>query len=243
MILLAMLVAVGLAIALKPIIEKTGKDQALSLEKAVPKTLGQWKTVPSKLVQMSLSLGREGDPTADNPYNDILMRTYENGTGQQIMLALAWGKNQRQEIKVHRPEFCYTAQGFKVHSLVPAIFNHIKDSSSPVIGKRMIAMGRQRSEAVSYWIRLGDAFPTSGLETRMKIFKDGLRGKLNDGILVRVSTVISQESEVSAAYLEQEKFMVELVNTVGRLAPNLLVPLVVKVDNNNLLPNQMNILK
>ena len=242
-ILLVMLLAAGATILLKPTQRLADQQGQIDLETMIPKQFGEWKAVPSKLVQMSLSLRREGEATAVNPYDDILMRTYENGKGQQVMLALAWGKNQRQEIKAHRPEFCYTAQGFKIQSLMPAIFSNIKGSSNPVIGKRMIALGSHRNEAVSYWIRLGDTFPSSGLETRMKIFKDSLRGKLNDGILVRASTVISQESEASAAYLEHEKFLMELVDGVGIRKPNLLVPSVVKFDSNNLLPNQLNILK
>mgnify|MGYP001273119669 CR=1 FL=1 len=242
-ILSAMLLAAVAAILLKPSQNIEGQYGQVDLETLIPKQFGDWNAVSSNLVQTSLSIRREGEATAVNPYDDILMRTYENSEGRQMMLALAWGKTQRQEVKVHRPEKCYTAQGFKVQGLIPTVFNNIKGASTPVIGKRMIALGGHRKEAVSYWIRLGDIFPSTGLETRMKIFNDGLRGKLNDGILVRASTVINQESEASEAYREQEKFLGELVNNVGELMPDLLVPFMGKFDSNKLLLKQLNILK
>ena len=219
-ILSLMMIAALAAVLLKPSVQQGQID----LETLIPKQFGEWKAVPSNLVQMSLSIKREGEANTVNPYDGILMRIYENSEGKQMMLALAWGKAQRQEVKVHRPEKCYTAQGFNVQNLEPTVFANIKTSSKPVVGKRMLALGNHRNEAVSYWIRLGDIFPATGLEARMKIFKDGLGGKLNDGILVRASTVINQESEASEAYWEQEKFLAELVKSVGESMPNLLVP-------------------
>jgi len=45
------------------------------------------------------------------------MRAYQNSQGQIVYLALAWGEQQRQEVKIHRPDLCYVAQGFKVWRL------------------------------------------------------------------------------------------------------------------------------
>ncbi len=38
------------------------------------------------------------------------LRSYVNANGDVVMLALAYGRHQRQEIKIHRPELCYTSQ-------------------------------------------------------------------------------------------------------------------------------------
>mgnify|MGYP003340463721 CR=1 FL=1 len=53
----------------------------------------------------------------EQPYDQTLMRTYANSHGEQIMLALAWGERQRQDVKVHRPEVCYPAQGFAIRQI------------------------------------------------------------------------------------------------------------------------------
>ncbi|MEQ1622913.1 MAG: exosortase C-terminal domain/associated protein EpsI, partial [Methylococcales bacterium] len=78
-------------------------------------------------------------------------------------------------------------------------------------------------EAVSYWIRLGNSFPMSGLQMRLKILREGLKGKIDDGVLVRVSTLIEDESEAPAAYELQEKFLADLLADVQEVSPDLLV--------------------
>ena len=57
---------------------------------------------------------RPGETDPEAPYDDVLMRSYTNAHGEVVMLALAYGRHQRQEIKIHRPELCYTSQGYAV---------------------------------------------------------------------------------------------------------------------------------
>ncbi len=105
------------------------------LDKAVPEQFGDWRTLPNPLIQADLST--DGATSTDQPYDEIVSRTYVNSSGDVVMMALAYGKNQRQEIKIHRPELCYPAQGFKVVALKPAVFEGIHSalSGSDVVGK------------------------------------------------------------------------------------------------------------
>ena len=48
----------------------------------------------------------------DRLYEQQLSRTYENAQGYRIMLSIAYGGNQRDELELHKPEVCYVAQGF-----------------------------------------------------------------------------------------------------------------------------------
>ena len=112
----AMLVgAWGMAYALRPTPVVDVRD--VDLERQIPDSFGQWRNVRTSLLQVDLApRGEDGQAEASIlwPYDQTLARAYQRADGQTIMLALAWGSKQRQEIKVHRPELCYAGQGLQV---------------------------------------------------------------------------------------------------------------------------------
>lgn len=190
------------------------------LESVVPLQLGEWKNKPNPYAQVSVNTYAQN--LSDFIYDQVMMRTYEDNSGNQVMVALAYAGEQRQEIKIHQPEVCYPAQGYEMLRIHNHVF-HIPGSQMPINGKQLIFRKDNRMEAVSYWIRLGNSYPMSGFQMRLKILKEGLKGNLDDGILVRVSTIINQESDAPKAYLLHEKFLTELVHNVQLSAPQLIV--------------------
>jgi EpsI family protein len=215
-----MLVTAVLAMALTP---KLSAAPVLSTDLAsiIPKQFGDWKESPSDLLQMDLTAGREGDPTTDNPYDDVLMRTYINTKGQQIMLALAYGKSQKQEIKIHRPELCYIAQGYQVKSIKPI---NVKVENKVISAKAMLASSNNRSEIVLYWIRIGNIISQNAWQTRFYIFKQGLKGIVADGILVRTSQIMEKDLTESTSIQIQKQFINELTNSLPISQSHLLLP-------------------
>jgi exosortase B len=206
-LLASMLATVALSHWLTPVL--TAGNPVGSLEQGVPQAFGDWKQVPTASAQAHLSTGDDGQALSDLIYDQVVMRTYVNSGGEQIMLALAYAKEQRQEVKLHLPEICYPAQGYKVISLKPAVLN--VTSAGPLPGKQMLAASSGRTEAVTYWTRVGEGYPQGGLAMRMQIFRDGLKGKIDDAILVRASTVVRDDSEAPAAYALQQQFLSALV--------------------------------
>lgn len=218
-LLVSMLVAVALAHWMTPVL--TAGQVVGSLERDVPLAFGDWKQVPTATAQAHLSTGDEGQALTDQIYDQVVMRTYVNGAGEQVMLALAYAKEQRQEVKLHLPEICYPAQGYKVISLTPAVLNVSGGAALP--GKHMLASGGGRTEAVTYWTRVGDGYPQGGLAMRMQIFRDGLAGKVDDAILVRASSLVRDDAEAGAAYALQQQFLGALVAASGNSAKALVV--------------------
>lgn len=183
------------------------------LETAVPKEFGSWKMVPSGAVQVRLTTG--DGTNMDQPYDQTVMRTYVNrDTGKFVYVALAWGRRQRQEVKVHRPDLCYVAQGYKVDSIVPTTFDRLGATTSPVVGKRMFARTSRNGEAVAYWIRIGELYSEDALDTRLYILGEGIQGRIPDGILVRASRPVRDAEEASSTYPELEAFLTELTAAV-----------------------------
>lgn len=151
------------------------------------------------------------------------MRTYRDQQGHTVMLTLAWGQRQRQEVKVHRPDLCYVAQGYKVISLSNKQTTGFSGVSHPVLVHHMLAQNAQSYEAVAYWMRIGSNFSEGALETRMHIIEEGLKGRIPDGILVRSSIRANTKEEAEAAFPLLDQFLLDLYgSTPSTLRPYLI---------------------
>lgn len=205
--LVAMLAAAAMSYWMTPTLSPAAEIG--SLEEGVPKAFGDWTTMPSSTALAHLSTGADGQALSDRIYDQVLMRTYVNANGAQVMLAVAYAKEQRQEVKLHLPEVCYPAQGYQVIALRPTLLALSNGRQLP--GMNMLASGGSRTEAVTYWSRIGSSYPVGGLAMRMQIFRDGLAGRIDDGILVRASSLVGGNRDAPAAYALQQQFLTQLV--------------------------------
>jgi EpsI family protein len=217
----AMVVASGLAIALTPT-KHAVPEGAVNLERMIPKEFGRWKHVETGVIQMDLAPRDGEETTMDRPYDQALMRTYVRDDGAVVMLALAYGRTQRQEVKVHRPELCYIAQGFEVRSRTPIQLR--LDDRMQVSAYRLVTGNDKRAEPVTYWIRIGDRITRTAWESRIQIFREGLQGKIPDGLLVRASSVARPGESPDASYGQQEDFLRALWGGVDSATRQVLAP-------------------
>jgi len=193
------------------------------LAQTVPSAFGDWKEVSSVAEQVDPARNAD-EPSMDRPYDDVLMRTYGNSRGDIVLLTLAYGRNQRQEVKIHRPDVCYTAQGFQLVSRRAVSFPVTGLGGRPVEGMRMLVSAPGRMEAVSYWIRIGDVFTDNAWAIRYHIFQQGIAGRAVDGMLVRASQIVSGADAASPErYRVQERFLADLVRALPKPARRQLV--------------------
>jgi EpsI family protein len=195
-----------------------------SLAQVIPESFGSWHAIATPATVIDPSTERDAKDSFFTLYDDVLMRAYQNTSGQVVLLALAYGKHQRQEFKIHRPELCYVAQGFRLLSRNQVVFPLADRQNQPVTGSRMLVQSPVRTEIVSYWIRIGGLFSESSWRTRYYLLKQGVRGHVLDGILVRVSQVVPTADDGTAGkYALQEKFLSELVHASPAAAEALLI--------------------
>ena len=216
--------ASGLAYALRPV--PLVELREVDLQRQIPVSFGEWREVRTGLVQADLApRGENGQQEASLPwpYDKTLSRVYQRTDGQIIMLALAWGSKQRQEIKVHRPELCYAGQGFHV---VDQRYLPLELSpATHVQATKLITIASSRVEPVIYWIRIGNKISLSAWQSRGEIFREGLLGRIPDGILVRVSQALASENEVDRSFDVLEEFLRDLYTHLDQGGRKLLVPM------------------
>ena len=137
----------------------------------------------------------------DRIYSQTLSRTYVDENGDRIMLSVAYGGDQSDATRAHRPEVCYPAQGFEILS-----------SSSDVLAlgnrslrvRRLVSKMGSRVEPITYWITVGDRVTVTGTEQKMAQLSYSTRGLIPDGMLVRVSSI---DGDISRAFSLQQSFI------------------------------------
>lgn len=197
MLLVVLMVLAALAgELLQPTDRLADRKAKIALETQVPMAFGEWKldanirpVVPDPGLQAML----------DALYSQTLARTYVNAMGERVMLSIAYGSDQSNEATaVHRPEFCYSAQGFRVRAI---------GSDTLTIGTTQVPVGRvlanlgQRNEPITYWVTLDESATLPGLGRKLQQIRYGLKGQIPDGMLVRVSSISA--SEVTAFALQK----------------------------------------
>jgi EpsI family protein len=185
----------GLAQALKPTTRMADLQTKVSLEDLFPKTFGDWTLddrMPAQLVSP------DAQALLDKLYNETLSRTYvKRGTGERIMLSVAYGGDQSDATRAHRPEVCYPAQGFQMLSTRDSL---MQTQSHPLRVRQLVMKLGARTEPVSYWVVVGEHIALSGTDQKIAQLRYSVRGLIPDGMLVRVSNIDNDAAESFALH-------------------------------------------
>lgn len=176
----------------------------------IPERFGGWTAEPAAVLPVMLvpDVLADADAAQSASYDDVLMRTYRRADGARVMVALAYGRRQTQEIKIHRPELCYYAQGFAVSVLGPRRVQ--LDGARAVESRALLTENRARTEIVTYWIRVGERVANDAWDIRWTIFRDGLDGRVPDGLLVRASSLTETSAGAERELVLQHEFLADL---------------------------------
>ncbi len=197
----AALLMLGTALAaplLKPV---PAEGPAPDLERLVPQAFGDWSIDPTLA---PIAPAAEVQAKLERIYSQTVSRSYVNSKGEQMMLTLAYGGDQSDALKAHRQEVCYAAQGFTIARLGPG---ELAAAGRTIPVTRMVAVRGERSEPVTYWFTMGDRVVRGRLERLEVQLAEGFRGRIPDGMLVRVSSI---SADAAAAYSAQQAFVAAL---------------------------------
>jgi EpsI family protein len=180
---LPLLAGAGTALALTPR-NRLNLLGDKKLEDAIPKTVGAWTVTPSNAV--ILPEAEQGSLSAQL-YDQTVSRLYTSDSELPVMMVVAYGSTQSDQLQLHRPEVCYRAFGFEISSTQRVDVPVAPPSQLPA--RELTATSNDRVEPILYWTRIGDFLPASGNEQRLMKLRSELQGYIADGVLVRLSTV------------------------------------------------------
>lgn len=207
-VLAACMVAVaGLSAVGKPsAVASLDARAQVPLESIFPSAFGDWRLDPASSVFVR--------PAVDQAkqfqmYDQVLERTYINGQGQRLMLSVAYGRQQSVGLQMHRPEVCYRAGGFQVRDVAPATLQ-VAGRELPVT--HLLAHMEGRTEPITYWRLLGKGVVTDDSSFKFRQLSLGLRGRVLDGLLVRVSSI---DRDTAGAHRLQARFADQLARAMN----------------------------
>jgi len=197
----------GLTILLTPSVHIADDKEPMVLEDIIPKYFGDWEVAKDQVFVTAPT--PEIQELQSDIYQQVLMRTYKNSRGERIMLAIAYGNDQSDSLQAHKPEVCYSFQGFQILSNKnDKLF--ISERHIPV--KRLVAQKGNRIEPITYWITVGNTVPSTSLQRKIEKLKYGLNRKIPDGMLVRVSSISANKNK---EFMIQEQFLSSWIESVA----------------------------
>lgn len=205
-VLLLALITLAGAQAWRPTARLADTRPKIDLETIFPKTFDEWRIDDRMPVQL---VSPDTQAMLDRLYNQTLSRTYVNPRGDRIMLSVAYGGDQSDGTRAHRPEVCYPAQGFQVSGSHESVLD---------LGGRVLRVRQLNSrlggriEPITYWVVVGERVALSGTEQKLAQLSYSARGVVPDGMLVRVSSI---DADAAKAYSLQEAFVRSLTEAVS----------------------------
>lgn len=200
-----MCIASAAAIYAKPTVKVATTGPQVSLETMIPKRFGDWKEQPVELTQLVNPQTRE---LLDKLYSQILARTYVHADGYRVMISLAYGSDQRGALQAHKPEVCYPAQGFKLHSSEQI---KLLTPNGAIPAHRLFTSMGPRQEPVTYWFTVGDTAVQTKMQKRLVELAYGLTGRIPDGLLFRISSIDGDQARANRYH---DQFVNDLIQAV-----------------------------
>ncbi|MCC7101088.1 MAG: EpsI family protein [Rubrivivax sp.] len=207
-LLLSLASAAG-AVAWRPTQRLADTRPRVDLETLFPKAFGDWR-VDERTPALLVSPDQKA--LLDKIYNQTLARTYVNGRGERIMLSVAYGGDQSDATRAHRPEVCYPAQGFQ---LLSSRDGQIDLGSRRLRVRQLVSRQGGRNEPITYWIMVGERVTLSGTEQKLAQLSYSTRGVVPDGMLVRVSSI---DTDAEKAFGVQQAFLSAMAANVPAAA-------------------------
>ena len=196
----------GLAAWARPTIRDSDSRPQFKLDSVVPEKFGDWQVDRSLPVVLPPP---DQQALLNKIYNQTLGRTYINSKGYRIMLSLAYGGDQSDGLTVHIPEVCYVGQGFRLEK---AVDGRLAVGGITIPVRRLVTTLGPRNEPITYWVTIGDEATISTWGRRLVAMRYGMRRRIPDGLLVRVSSI---DREEQPAYGVHEQFIAAMLQAVA----------------------------
>ena len=212
---MACLAGAGTSYALIPRRHVSLLQPGKRIEQIVPTTFDGWT---SRSVS-DLVAPKEEDSLASRLYGETVGRVYSHaGSDGEIMMLLAYGNTQSDDLQLHRPEICYPAFGFAI--------SHSSVMQLPLSGggglpvRQLVADAPDRRETIIYWSRLGEFLPLNKKEQQVDRLRTAMNGNVADGLLARFSVL---GADADSAVDLMRRFIPSLLDAVAADARKVLI--------------------
>lgn len=192
------------AVVTRPGTRAASLGPAFSLEAMIPKQFGDWREVPQRVQVINPQVQK----MLDKDYSQVLTRTYVNAEGYWVMLSLAYASGQQRTLRLHKPETCYSGNGFTLHRTEAS---QVATPFGEISVRRLFTSKGSREEPVTYWLRVGDK-AVQAWQSKLVELSYTFTGRNPDGLLFRISSIDPDQARANQL---QDQFIIELLQTVS----------------------------
>lgn len=211
----ACMAAAAAAVALVPRRHAPLLAPGAKLADVVPRAFQGW----SSRDVSDLVAPKEEDSLAARLYGETVGRIYSNpGSPGEIMMLLAYGDTQSDDLQLHRPEICYPAFGFAISQSASMAMGLTPEVSLP--SRHLVAEAADRRETILYWSRLGQYLPLDRKQQQLDRLFTAMKGEIADGVLARFS-VAGREPDQALSIMKA--FVPGLVRAVSARSRDVLI--------------------
>jgi EpsI family protein len=159
------------------------------------------------------------DSLAAKLYGQTLGRVYSSTAGgPDVMMLLAHGDTQNEDLQLHRPEVCYPFFGYAITGDHVIDLSLTRDATLPC--RSLVAQAPDRRETIVYWSRLGEYLPLDRRQQQFDRLETAMHGEIADGLLSRFSVADAEPAQAVAAMVA---FIPALIRAVPASGRNVLV--------------------
>jgi EpsI family protein len=208
----ACVAAAGTAFGLRPR-RRVSLQGAAKLDDIMPRRVGDWD---SRDVS-DLIAPQSSDSLMAKLYSETVGRVYtQRSTEAEIMMLLAHGDTQSNDLQLHRPEVCYPAFGFAISD--SSAIDLPLGAGVGLPARQLVATAPGRKENIVYWSRLGEYMPIDGAQQRLDRLKTSMDGFVADGLLARFSMLGLDSAQSFATLVGFIRALVHAVPAAQRVA-------------------------
>jgi exosortase D (VPLPA-CTERM-specific) len=146
--------------------------------------------------------------------DDYLLADYTGPEGKAVNVYSAYYASQRKGAVVHSPRTCLPGDGWEMTEFDQQVLGDIVVNGTPLPVNRAIIKKGDSSQLVYYWFQQRGRVFTNEYAVKWYLFEDSVLRQRTDGALVRLTTPIWPDEEVSDADAR-------LTDLAGKLTPHL----------------------
>lgn len=155
------------------------------------------------------------DSLASRLYGQTVGRVYTSTRGgSEIMMLLAHGDTQNDDLQLHRPEICYPFFGYSIAGVRAIDVALAAGVTLPC--RTLVATAPDRRETIVYWSRLGEYLPLDHRQQQVDRLTTAMKGEIADGILSRFSIADVDPGVAVQAMLAFIPALIAAVPAAGR---------------------------
>jgi exosortase D (VPLPA-CTERM-specific) len=143
--------------------------------------------------------------------DDYLLAYYQNrDNGQRVALWIAYYEEQRKGRAVHSPRACLPGGGWKLESFDQYVLEDVGPAGEDYVVNRSLIGKGEMKQLVYYWFVERGRIQTNEYMVKWSIFWDALTMNRTEGALVRVTTLVTDPTNIQ----QSDQTLLEFIRAI-----------------------------